>query len=96
LTHHHEMIDETVKAIADYVGQQYTHGGDIQYMKENLNKYIFVQPENLDDDNDYWKRRGIYSNNKMKLFSLIWGQSTKTTQSKLQTHQDFQEYKNSL
>ena len=25
---------ETVKAIADYVGQEYTHGGDIRYMKQ--------------------------------------------------------------
>jgi len=34
----------------------------------------------------YWKRRGVLSNNKMKLYSLIWGQSNKTTQSKLETH----------
>jgi hypothetical protein len=27
---------ETVKAIADYVGQEYTHGGDIRYMIENM------------------------------------------------------------
>jgi len=37
----------------------------------------------------YWKRRGIYADNKMKLYSLIWGQSTKATQSKLETHLDF-------
>ncbi len=27
---------ETVKAIVDYVGQEYTHGGDIHNMIENL------------------------------------------------------------
>jgi hypothetical protein len=37
----------------------------------------------------YWKRRGIYMDNKMKLLSLIWGQSSKTTQSKVETHQNF-------
>jgi hypothetical protein len=41
----------------------------------------------------YWKRRGIYQDNKMKLFSLIWGQSSKTTQSKVETHQNFAQCK---
>jgi hypothetical protein len=27
---------ETVKAITDYVGQEYTHGGGIRFMIENL------------------------------------------------------------
>jgi hypothetical protein len=31
---HH--FTETVKVIADYVGQEYTHGGDIRYMIENM------------------------------------------------------------
>jgi len=43
---------ETTKAFADYVTQEYTHGGDIRYMIKR-------------------------------------GQSSKTTQSKLETHQDF-------
>ena len=30
---------ETVKAIADYVGQEYTHGGDIRYMIEKMEDY---------------------------------------------------------
>ena len=29
----------------------------------------------------------------MKLYSLIWGQSSKSTQSKLETHQDFNDCK---
>jgi len=29
----------------------------------------------------------------MKLYSLIWGQSTKATQSKLETHQEYQQCK---
>jgi hypothetical protein len=37
----------------------------------------------------FWKRRGIYQDNKMKLYSLIWGQSSKSTQSKVETHQNF-------
>ena len=41
----------------------------------------------------YWKRRGIYEDNKMKLYSLIWGQCSKTTQSKLETHIDYQQCK---
>jgi len=42
----------------------------------------------------YWKRRGIYEDNKMKLYSLIWGQCSKTTQSQLETHLDYQQCKN--
>jgi len=30
---------ETTKAIADYVEQEYTHGGDIRFMIENLTDY---------------------------------------------------------
>jgi hypothetical protein len=98
---------ETVKVIADYVGQEYTHGGDIRFMIENLQDYNFIPPEDppvgvsqyeveswkkqLDM---YWKRRGIYMDNKMKLFSLIWGQSSKTTQSKVETHLNFAACKN--
>jgi hypothetical protein len=98
---------ETVKAIADYVGQEYTHGGDIRFMIENLNDYNFVRPEDpAVNANEYekeswkkqldlfWKRRGVYMDNKMKLYSLIWGQSSKLTQSKLETHANFQQCKN--
>jgi len=99
----HQFAD-TLKAIADHVGQQYTHGGDVRFMIENLTDYTFVRPPNPQDGNDqyeleswkkqldlHWKRRGIYEDNKMKLYSLIWGQSTKSTQSKLETHDDFQD-----
>jgi hypothetical protein len=100
------QFSETIKAIADYVGQEYTHGGDIRYMIENLTDYNFVHPQNPEDEEDqfeieswkkqldqYWKRRGIYADNKMKLYSLIWGQSTKSTQSKLETHQEYNQCK---
>ena len=36
---------ETTKAIADYIGQGHTHGGDIRFMIENLTDYNFVRPE---------------------------------------------------
>jgi hypothetical protein len=29
----------------------------------------------------------------MKLYSLIWGQSTKSTQSKLETHEEFNDFR---
>jgi len=101
----HQYAD-TIKAIADYAGQAYTHGGDIRFMIENLEDYNFVRPENPDNENNtfemeswkkqldiYWKRRGVYADNKMKLYSLVWGQSTKTTQSKLETHAEFNQCK---
>jgi len=100
------QFPETVKAIADYVGQEYTHGGDIRFMIENLEDYNFTRPVNPVDEEDqfeieswkkqldqYWKRRGIYADNKMKLYSLIWGQSTKATQSKIETHKEFKQCK---
>jgi hypothetical protein len=94
------QFTESMKAIADYVGQEYVHGGDIRYMVENLEDYNFQWPENPEDDNDpyeleswkkqldlYCKWRDIYQDNNMKLYSLVWGQSSKTTQSKLETPQ---------
>lgn len=36
----HQFIDK-VKAIADYVGQKYTYGGDICFMVENMADYNF-------------------------------------------------------
>jgi hypothetical protein len=71
-------------------------------MIENLTDFTFVRPPNPQNANGqheleswkkqldiHWKRRGIYEDNKMKLYSLIWGQSTKSTQSKLETHEEF-------
>jgi hypothetical protein len=97
---------ETVKAIADYVGQEYTHGADIRFMIENMADYNFIRPADPPANaNEYekeswkkqldlfWKRRGVYMDNKMKLYSLIWGQSSKTTQSKLETHANFDQCK---
>jgi hypothetical protein len=85
----HQFAD-TLKAIADYVGQQYTHGGDMRFMIENLSDYNFVRPPNPADPDDpyemeswkkhldiHWKQRGIYADNKMKLYSLVWGQLIK-------------------
>jgi hypothetical protein len=64
-------------------------------MIENLDEYHFVKPTSPDPGAHqfevesrkkqldlYWKRRGIYEDNEMKLYSLIWGQCSKTTQSK--------------
>jgi len=39
----HQFAD-TVKAIADYVGQEYTPGGDIRFMIENFEDYNFIRP----------------------------------------------------
>jgi hypothetical protein len=96
------QFTETVKAIANYVGQEYTHGGDIRWMVENFADYNFQRLENPVNNEDpyeleswkkqldlYWKRRGVYQDNRMKLYSLIWGQSSKTTQSKVETHLNF-------
>jgi hypothetical protein len=71
---------ETVKAIAGYVGQEYTHGGDIWYMIENMKDYNFVRPQDPSKNANqfeveswkkqldiYWKRRGIYQDNKVNL-----------------------------
>jgi hypothetical protein len=95
---------KTLKSIAYYVGQEYTHGGDIRFMIENLDDFRFVRPQNPDSNAHqfeveswkkqldlFWKQRGIYKDNKMKLYSLVWGQCSKTTQSKIETHQDCQQ-----
>jgi hypothetical protein len=71
-------------------------------MIENMRDFNFVRPQDPPDNASqfdirswkkqldlYWKRRGVYQDNKMKLFSLIWGQSSKTTQSKVETHLNY-------
>jgi len=85
-----------MKAIADYVGQQYTHSGDMHFMIENPSDYSFVRAPNPNDAEDlyemepwkkqldiHWKRKGIYADNKMKLYSLVWGQANNTNNVKL-------------
>jgi hypothetical protein len=77
-------------------------------MIENFEDYNFIcPPDPLPNANQFeieswkkqldlfWKRRGIYMDNKMKLYSLIWDQSSKTTQSKVETHQSFAQCKGS-
>jgi predicted transcriptional regulator len=41
---------ETLKAIADYVGQEYTHGRDNCFMVENVQDYNFIRPKDLAED----------------------------------------------
>jgi hypothetical protein len=43
---------DTIKATANYVGQEYTHGGDIGYMVENFEDYQFQRHENPEDNED--------------------------------------------
>jgi hypothetical protein len=98
---------KTLKSIADYVSQEYTHGGEIRFMIENLDDFRFVRPQNPDPNAHqfeveswkkqldlFWKQRGIYKDNKMKLYSLVWGRCSKTTQRKIETHQNYQQRKN--
>ncbi len=67
---------ETVKVIADCVGQEYTHGGDIRFMIKNLTDFNFAWPadplanaieyekESWKKQLDlFWKQRGIYVDN---------------------------------
>ncbi len=64
---------ETVKAIADYVGQEYTHGGDIRFMIENFQDYNFTRPADppnganqyeveswMKQSDMYWKKRSLH------------------------------------
>jgi hypothetical protein len=51
-----------MKAIADYVGQKYTHRGDIRYMIENLVDYNFVRPADPQNganqyEIEWWKKQ---------------------------------------
>jgi hypothetical protein len=71
----HQFAD-TLKAIADHVGQQYTHGGDVRFMIENLTDYTFVRPPNPQDGNDQyelesWKKQLIYIGNAEEYMKII-------------------------
>jgi hypothetical protein len=50
----HQFAD-TLKAVSDYVGQQYTHGGDVRFMIKNLTDYTFVRPPNPQNANDQYE-----------------------------------------
>ncbi len=74
-------------------------------MGSSINPRAVENPDNEDNTFEmeswkkqldiYWKRRGVYADNKMKLYSFVWGQSTKTTQSKLETHAEFSQCRSS-
>jgi hypothetical protein len=56
------QFTETMKVIMDYIGQEYTHGGDIRFMVESLEDYCFNRPPNPDPhahqyDIEYWKKQ---------------------------------------
>jgi hypothetical protein len=46
---------ETIIAIADYVGQEYTHRGDIHDMIKNLEDCNYVRPEDPEEDANQYK-----------------------------------------
>lgn len=53
---------ETVKAVANYVGQEYMHGGDIRFMIENLQDYNFIRPADPQNganqyETELWKKQ---------------------------------------
>jgi hypothetical protein len=71
------QFSETVKAIADHIGQEYTHGGDLRYMIENLEDFNLPRPADPPINagqyeveswkkqlNIYWKRKSIYADKK--------------------------------
>jgi len=53
---------DTLKAFADYVGQEYKHIGDICYMIENMADYNFIRPQDPSNNAtqfeiESWKRK---------------------------------------
>ncbi len=63
---------EMAKGVDDYVGGEYTHGGDM----DNFEDFHCQRPEDLVENANryevelYWKRRGIYQENKMSTNSM--------------------------
>jgi hypothetical protein len=61
----HQFTD-TIRVIADYVGQEYTHSGDIRFMVENFEDYNFQHPEKSENGKNkldlYWSREEEYTN----------------------------------
>jgi hypothetical protein len=101
-----QQFTNTIQVITDYIGQEYMHGGEIRCMMKHMEHFNFIRPADPPANaneyekeswkkqlNLFWKRWGVYMDNKMKLYSLIWGQASKTTQSKLETHLNFEQCK---
>ena len=87
----------TIKRIAEYVGSEYKYGGDIRSTLENEVRITIPQPVNpttdpmpllesriFDTEIDiYMKRRSTLNVNVQKCYSLVLGQCTDLSKSKL-------------
>jgi hypothetical protein len=95
-----------MREIAAYVSRAYTYGGDIRWSIENEKKYTVVVPEDIDatsssTDKRIWEKRiDKYvkrdlelNENCDKLYSLIFGQCTHFTRTKLKSINDYKSIK---
>ena len=92
----------TKKEISEYVGREYTYGGDARLAVENMAKPAIPEPEDPPEGasrtqeriwekkvDEYVKRSSYMDENVKKVFSLVWGQCTEALRAKLQGIDDF-------
>lgn len=90
------MYVKTTNEIADYMGANCKHGGDIRQAVFNLDPPNVLQPADPDDPNSataiyLWqqkcqawvRRQAIYESNLQQTFSVILGQCTQAMKDRL-------------
>ena len=99
------QYETTIKALQVYVANNFRHGGDIGWMLKHEQDFELTRPNapsgstrsssTVDQDiykekiKGYVARMEKYTENKHKLYSVIWGQCSDSMQSKLQNKDDF-------
>ena len=99
------QFETTIKALQVYVANNFRHGGDIGWMLKHEQDFELTRPSapsgstrsssTVDQDiykekiKGYVARMEKYTENKHKLYSVIWGQCSDSMQSKLQNKDNF-------
>ena len=99
-----EAFTKTTEEIANYVGREYTQGYYVRVSIEDMNLYDINtdQPEDIADDatkteTEIWKEeikgfektKTTFTSNLRRLYSLIWGQCSKTMRAELESMTGF-------
>jgi Reverse transcriptase (RNA-dependent DNA polymerase)/Zinc knuckle len=98
-----DQFTRTLKEVADYVGRTYKYGGAVRRAVESLEEQTFDLPPDPPDGATFgeqrlWekavdevaKKQGLYEQNLMTLFALVWGQCSDALREKLRSKTEYE------
>jgi Reverse transcriptase (RNA-dependent DNA polymerase) len=99
----------TRRALANYVGREYTNGGDMRTVIEDLEMPVIPQPDDppagaskseqfiwQERCKEWLKQENILKQNIKLLYSLVWGQCTDTMKQKIEALSNYDDIKSSV